>query len=109
MVERVPIASRCRIRRAWMADSWIVGILYPDGLAVAALEKSCCGEGSLEAVAREARSNNFGGKCMVGMYFMCAGIYRVLVALVKRGVKIRGAPRWSEVSSKSKAERITRL
>ena len=31
MVERVAMEERWRIRRAWMADWWMVGILKEDG------------------------------------------------------------------------------
>ena len=43
-VERVAIEDRLSIRRASMAEPWIVGILY-SGEKVGGLESKCCGGG----------------------------------------------------------------
>jgi len=54
MVERVPMLSRRRIRRAWTADSWTVGI-EKVCCSWLGLVKSCFGEGRLEAAVLEIR------------------------------------------------------
>lgn len=50
-VERVPMDSRRRMRRAWMADSWTVGMEKAD--EAGGLEKRCWGEEILKAVVVE--------------------------------------------------------
>lgn len=42
-VERVAIEERWRTRRAWMADSWTVGMCVKNEDVGGGLEKRCCG------------------------------------------------------------------
>jgi hypothetical protein len=52
-VDKVPMDSSWRMRRAWTADSWTVGMLKsPVDLG---LEKMCWGDGRLNADVAEAR------------------------------------------------------
>lgn len=54
-VESVPMLSRRRMRRAWTADSWTVGIVKPASCCTGWFVKRRCGDGRLVAEVREIR------------------------------------------------------
>jgi hypothetical protein len=53
-VERVPMLSRRRMRRACTADSWTVGMVKPVSYWLGLLKRRC-GDGRLVAEVREIR------------------------------------------------------
>lgn len=66
-VERVPRGVRARIRRAWIADSWEVGILRAVlSVSEEGFERMCWGEEGRRVDAARGRRER-SGKCMVMM------------------------------------------